>query len=162
MTGGDEVTGLRKVLGEATLVVAVMAALGAALYGWQARDGTPARVVAPEPGCDLGAGPCAAVLPDGRRLELAVTPRSLPLMEPLTFSLTVPGPVPGEPTLTVTGVNMDMGVQRASLEPAGEGAYQGRVVLPVCSSRRMEWQARVDLPADGGPLAVPFRFETLR
>ncbi len=153
---------VRRLLVEAAVVVAVMTALGAALYAWHARPGSPARVLAPEPGCDLRSGPCGAVLPDGRRLELAVRPRSLPLMEPLTLTVTVPGPLAAEPAVTVTGVNMDMGVQRADLEPAGEGVYQGQVVLPICSSRRMEWQARVGLATAAGPVAVPFRFETRR
>lgn len=151
-----------KVVRDVGLTVAVMAVAGMALYGWQARPGVELAVVEPATGCDLGAGPCAAHLDDGRRVALAVTPRSLPLMEPLTFTLTVPGPVTEVPELVVTGVNMDMGFQRTRLESMGGDRYQGRVTLPVCSTRRMLWQARVTLDLGQGPLAVPFRFSTLR
>jgi hypothetical protein len=55
-----------------------------------------------------------------------------------------------------------MGLNRTSLQRGDHGHFVGETLLPICSSRRMEWEARVLLQREQGWLAVPFRFVTER
>ncbi len=38
----------------------------------------------PEPGCDLQRQACAAILPEGGRIELSIAPRPIPILTPLS------------------------------------------------------------------------------
>lgn len=44
---------------------------------------------------------------------------------------------------------MDMGLNRYRLEPAADGAWQGRAMLPVCTTGRSDWIARVEIAQRG-------------
>jgi hypothetical protein len=112
--------------------------------------------------CDLRAGPCTSTLPDGGRVTLSIEPRSLPLARPLEIEVRLQGIEARDAAVDFVGVNMDMGLNRAPLEPAGGGRFTGTGMLPVCSRNRMVWDARVLVETPGGLVAAPFRFETHR
>jgi hypothetical protein len=40
---------------------------------------------------------------------------------------------------------MDMGLNRYRLERAADGSWQGRAILPVCTTGRSDWLARVEI-----------------
>lgn len=44
---------------------------------------------------------------------------------------------------------MDMGLNRYRLEPAADGLWQGRAILPVCTTGRSDWVARIDIEQGG-------------
>ena len=115
-----------------------------------------------DPACDLRAGPCSRVLPDGTRLAFTIRPRSLPLMQPLALEVELAGSEVAEVQVDIVGLNMNMGPNRTRLEPVGAGRWRGTTLLPVCSARVMQWEAAVWLSRGGRILAIPHRFETRR
>ena len=129
--------------------------------------GHPPLTRLPEPAaCALEAGPCTGALPGGGAVTVSLAPRPVPLLDPVTVTVTVAGSRLEPEELRVTGRSMEMGLQRARLEAAASGAdpgtYEGTFVLPVCSSRRMEWEALVVLAAPGRRVALPLPFQTRR
>lgn len=114
-----------------------------------------------DPGCDLRAGPCERALPGGGRLRFAVSPRHLPLMQPLQLTVELQGLAVQGVQVDIVGLSMDMGPNRTRLQPTA-GGWSGSTVLPVCSRSVMEWQAAVWLERDGPTLAIPHRFQTRR
>jgi len=58
-----------------------------------------------------------------------------------------------------TMAGMDMGQNRYRLAPGEAGRWQGQATLPVCTSGRMDWLARVEvLGADDGTVSADFPF----
>ncbi len=115
----------------------------------------------PESDCDLHAGPCAATLPDGRRISLSVTPRPIPVVKPLELEVSLTGPVASRRVeVDFAGVDMNMGLNRTVLKPAGEGRYAGQATLPVCITGGMAWKATVLVEEGRQKIAASFRFET--
>ena len=43
---------------------------------------------------------------------------------------------------------MDMGLNRYRLERAADGAWNGQAILPVCTTGRSDWVARVEIAQD--------------
>lgn len=64
-------------------------------------------------------------------------------------------------TVEIRGLNMDMGLNRTLLSREADGLWRGETILPICSQRRMKWEAAVQLDAGQG-LEVPFAFHTTR
>lgn len=112
--------------------------------------------------CDLAAGPCVARFPGGATVALDVEPRGIPPLAPLSLTVEIQGIAPGTVQVDFTGVDMDMGYNRAALTAAGPGLYLGQGMLPICVRGRMAWEARVLVATPDGLLAAPFRFETVR
>lgn len=114
------------------------------------------------PECDLRSGNCELQLPDGGVVQFGITPRSLPLLEPMTLDVMVTGTDVGSVEVDFAGVSMNMGFNRTKLKPADDGKFSGSIILPVCVRNRMEWQANVMLGTDAGIIVAPFRFETVK
>ncbi len=121
---------------------------------------TPMVMVEPETGCDLHRGPCAATLPGGGRLTLAITPRPIPLIEPLALEVRVDGTTARSVEVDFSSPDMYMGYNRHALDAARAGVYAGKAVLPVCTRTRMAWRARVVADTEHGRVYVPFTFVT--
>lgn len=110
--------------------------------------------------CDLNAGPCAVALGRGRTLTLAITPRPIPLMAPLSINARIDGAATPGATLDFVGEAMDMGLNRRALTDGGDGTLRGSGVLPVCVTGAMDWRAELTLKWPDGPQAVRFRFRS--
>jgi hypothetical protein len=115
-----------------------------------------------DPDCDLRAGACSSVLSDGARVSLSIEPRDLPVVKPLSLTVTVEGLQPQRVEVDFSGVDMNMGLNRAVLESRGEGLFHGKGMLPVCVSEAMEWEAKVLLHTRKGLVVAPYRFITVR
>jgi len=111
-----------------------------------------------DPACALQSAPCATVLPGGGRIELDITPRPLLPASPLRVEVRVEGFQPAAMAIEFTGVEMNMGLNRAELERHPAGRFHAMVSLPVCTAGRMLWQATLIFDGPAGRLAVPFRF----
>lgn len=97
--------------------------------------------------CDLRLG-CTA-LADQRRVTLQL--RGVPhANQPLRFELQLQGFVPQKVELDLQGVEMFMGHNRYALSPVAPGRYQAELELPVCTTGRMQWRARVLLDSGNG------------
>jgi len=115
-----------------------------------------------DPDCDLRAGPCTGVLPDGGRISFSITPRQIPVIEPIRFQVDLEGVDAREVEVDLQGVDMNMGYNRPRLEARGGDHFEGDAVIPVCVRNAMEWEARVLVHTDRGILSAPFRFITVK
>jgi hypothetical protein len=149
----------RNVVGLAALSVLLAAAAFAVARYWEAAEPAYARLPAPV-ACDLRAGPCTRALGE-YRLSLAISPPEIPLMTTLTLRVETDSPDVRQVVVEIRGLNMDMGLNRTRLQPDQDGGWVGETILPLCSQRRMEWEAAVQL--DGVErFEVPFPFATNR
>jgi hypothetical protein len=134
----------------------------AAFHGariWQSARVAPVRVE-PAAVCDLRAGPCRQALAGGS-VTFSISPGEIPLMKPLRLSVTTEGLAPEGLVVEIRGLNMAMGLNRTQLTPVGGGHWAGETILPVCSQRRMEWEAAVLLDLERR-YELPFLFHTTR
>lgn len=115
-----------------------------------------------DPGCDLHSGSCELKIPGGGSVRFEVTPKSIPLLEPLTLDVAVTGIDVDSVEVDFAGVSMNMGFNRTRLQAAEVGRYSGSIILPVCVRNRMDWEAKVMVETDAGIIAAPFRFETVK
>jgi len=113
-------------------------------------------------GCDLRAGPCTGILPDGGRISFAISPRDIPVIKPIRFQVELEGVDAREVEVDLQGVDMNMGYNRPRLNAKGEGRFEGDAIIPVCVRDAMEWEAKVLVRTDKGTVAAPFRFITVK
>ncbi|OOZ42355.1 hypothetical protein BOW53_00515 [Solemya pervernicosa gill symbiont] len=111
--------------------------------------------------CDLNLGSCSSSLADFGAVSLTIAPHPIPVIKPLSIS--VQSDIPGIESLMVdiSGLNMNMGLNRFPLLRQSDGSYRGDGMLPVCTRNLMRWQAKVIVQTDAGLVAFPFNFETL-
>jgi hypothetical protein len=143
----------------------IAAVIGVAVYkAWPILFPRVAERAPLDPACDLTSSACEVRFADGGTVRLDILPRGIPVVEPLRVEVELTGlPVPERIELDFAGVDMDMGYNRVTLDPAPEpGVYAGNGMLPVCVRERMTWEARVLLHLPNGTLAAPFRFDTTR
>jgi hypothetical protein len=139
-------------------VVLGVGAFWAARY-WQAGKPAYQRLSGPAD-CRLEAGPCEAVLASGE-VRASIDPLGIPLMTTLTLAVDLDAIDAENVIVDIRGLNMDMGLNRTRLARDAAGTWRGETILPVCSQRRMEWEAAVQI--DGAArIEVPFRFHTVR
>lgn len=112
--------------------------------------------------CNIGVRECVTKLPGGGTLRFEVSPKGIPLMEPLTVQVELEEIAADGVQVDIKGLNMEMGINRIRLEEVGPHLWRGGTVLPVCAMRLMQWEASVWLEVAGEVLAIPHRFETQR
>jgi hypothetical protein len=113
----------------------------------------------PVAGCDLNQQSCRAEMPGGGRIELAIAPHPIPVIQPLQITVDITGIAPNKVELDFQGVVMEMGYNRMTLLPAGNGRYTGAATIPVCVTGRMQWRATVAVETASQRIAAPFQFE---
>ena len=114
----------------------------------------------PDAGCNLQAQACAALLPDGARIELSITPRPIPILTPLRVEVSLSGLKANKMEIDFAGETMNMGYNRSELAATGPGRYTSTISLPVCVSGGMTWVATVIIATEQQRITVPFRFDT--
>ena len=114
----------------------------------------------PDPACDLHRQACGATLPDGGRVELAITPQPIPMVQPFTVEVRVAGSAAQTAAVDFAGVDMNMGYNRPQLAAAGPGRFSASASLPVCITGQMACQATVLLETERQRIAIPFRFDS--
>ena len=145
------------------VVLLLFAVAGVALYkGWPLLYPSLRQVAPLDPECDLRAGPCSGVLPEGGRITFAIKPESIPLVTPLAFEVRLEGLNASAVEIDFQGVGMNMGFNRPKLVAGDGGGYYGNGMLPVCVSDAMEWEAKVLVYTGDGIIAAPFRFITVK
>ena len=108
--------------------------------------------------CDLQRQACPAILPDGSRLQLSITPRPIAFLQSLRVEVALGGIEARKVEVDFAGESMNMGYNRGQLAAAGSGNYAGEASLPVCVSGSMTWVATVLIETDRQRIAVPYRF----
>lgn len=136
---------------------------GVAVYRvWPLLNPQAALVAPLDESCDLRAGPCMGTFPNGARVSLSITPRSIPVVQPLRLQVAVAGVSATAVQVDFQGVDMNMGFNRRTLAATGDGRFAGDGMLPVCVRDAMEWEVKVLVESDDGLLAAPFRFMTVK
>jgi len=123
----------------------------------------PTRFIQQDPECDLHVSTCTITISPTIKFELGITPRTIPLMEPLTFSLNYQGIDIQSLKGKIYATNMDMGVHRITLSLKEDGLLEGKVVLPTCLVGNMKWRAEFPLPKqnpDDIKDTIVFTFQT--
>lgn len=99
---------------------------------------------------------CASLVSGCAAMAGQVTVRTDAAPAPLQpFQVTVSAPQARELAIEFRMQGMDMGQNRYRLLRQADGAWTGRVTLPVCVSGRRDWQMIVDV--DGQRVALPFQ-----
>lgn len=115
-----------------------------------------------EAGCDLQQRPCSATLATGGVVQLSITPRPIPYLQPLRIEVGTRGIEARKVEVDFAGASMNMGLNRIQLGAAGAGRHSGESSLPVCVSGSMTWVATVLIETDRQRIAVPYRFDVGR
>ena len=146
------------------LYALVLVALAVAGYfgarHWQSAP--TAQLLNDGPSCNLGEAACRYATPDGGMLLLDMSPRPVPLMRAVGFSVQAADTSLVPAYVEITGLNMEMGVNRVPLRRSADGAWVGETIIPVCSQRHMQWQAALFLQSAGKLYRLNEEFDTLR
>lgn len=120
------------------LVVGYLAWDSDALYEWLSGD---IEFTAPAAPCDLHKDACRATL-DGHEVSFAITPRPVPVMKKLHFSVKGEGLEYDALKVEFYGLNMNMGRYNYTLERQSDGSYRGEGMIPSCVGA-MQWRANL-------------------
>ena len=142
-------------------IIMLLAGVLAALVWQRVRLPAEAVLAVAEPDCDLHTAPCRAWLPDGRWVELEISPRPIEMLRPLELQVRAGGLAAGAARVDIAGEDMYMGFNRPELAADGNG-FAGSGILPMCVTDSMTWRATVLLDTPEGTVAAPFRFTTWR
>lgn len=111
------------------------------------------------PGCDLSAGPCTS---QGAERSMTLTLASGPARagDTVQFSLQLKGIQPRSVTLQLEGRDMYMGINRLQLEESADqpGLWLGSTELAICTTRLMQWRARIEAQTDTAPITAHYEF----
>jgi hypothetical protein len=112
--------------------------------------------------CDPRADSCIYDYAPGGEIRFSLQPQErIKPMEPLKAIIEYPEGEMSASSLLLTGLNMQMGQNRFTFHKDGD-AYSARIMIPVCTLDRMEWQALVRMTIRGRRVAVPFHFAVER
>jgi hypothetical protein len=140
--------------------VALLLAVLVSGCGREAGEAHPARDLAVDAGCDSGRSVCVA-----RQGDMTVSLRLGPpvrAMHALPVRVEVRGAQPSSVTVDFFMPAMNMGRNLYALTRAQTDRWIGEVILPVCTSGRRDWLARVDVETAAGRLSAAFPFQTER
>lgn len=113
---------------------------------------------APE-NCNLKVAPCEARFPDGSKVVLSISPKEIPVMQPLQYRVESTDLQTDSLKLEIFGTNMNMGLYGATLSKHENGVYQGKGMLPTCTGK-MFWRANLIKEGRASHQGIAFKFET--
>jgi hypothetical protein len=146
-------------------IVAVLGFVVILIIGYKIKASLSPQITATterDASCDLRQGKCLSKLPYGGTVSLLITPKTLPSLHPLALTVEVNGAKVSTIKVDFIGVEMDMGYNRSKLHKVDEHHFEGKAMIPVCVHSKMEWEARVLLQTEKGPVMAPFRFYTIK
>lgn len=111
-------------------------------------------------GCDVKDGECATTLANTQKLSLEVSPKSLPLMKPLTFTIRTQELQQESLEAQIYATNMFMGIQTITLKRTKQGVYEGKLILPTCNQGGMIWNADIIVNELTKRYGAKFEFKT--
>jgi len=129
---------------------------------WTALFPPPVFAATAAPGCALSSGPCAATFDATRFIRLQTEPRMPLANEPLRVLVDTAGFRADSATITLSGIDMNMGLVHGDLLDSGRGSFAGEVTLPACVRRRMTWRATVTAHGADGVYRAAFELEVGR
>jgi hypothetical protein len=107
--------------------------------------------------CDLHVKPCSITIPEYGEITLEISPKEIPLMQPLVFQIYTQGELANKTLdLNIYATNMNMGYQSLKMKKISDKVYEASVILPTCTVGGMIWRAEVVI----GNVAGAFSFKT--
>jgi len=82
----------------------------------------------------------------------------VPMVKPFAVIVRTAGFSPDRVEVDFTGIDMNMGYNRPTLQASGDGRFVAEATLPVCITGQMEWQATVLVDTGRERIAIPYRF----
>jgi len=119
-----------------------------------------AQFITQDKSCDLHNTPCEITLQDGTSFELEITPKTIPLMEKMTFSIKSNNPNLENLKLNIYATNMFMGDFNLPIKNLGDGNYEALVTLPTCPVGDMLWNAEIRVEKLDKTIGARFQFKT--
>jgi len=110
--------------------------------------------------CSLQTSRCEVTLGSQERISLEISPRPARVMQPLNIDVTLAELKGSRAVLQVEGISMDMGIQHHELTMQDPARFQGRIILPICSSSQMLWQFNLNIETEEGVVQARYRLET--
>jgi len=110
--------------------------------------------------CDLGKTSCSITIQDGTSFKLEIEPKTIPLMEPLKFSIKSNNPNLKDLYLNIYATNMFMGDFKLPIKNLGDGNYEALGTLPTCPVGDMEWNADIRVEKLNETIGARFQFKT--
>lgn len=106
--------------------------------------------------CDFNLDPCNIKV-DDKNISITVHGNITPLER---FNVQLQGNAVKAAVVSVSMVDMDMGINRFVFKETAAGVFETSVVLPVCTARRKDWLAEfyIDL-IGGGKINIIYPFE---
>lgn len=110
--------------------------------------------------CDLHQSSCKIKIQDGTTFALEVNPKTIPLMEELTFSIKSNNPNLENLILNIYATNMFMGDFNLPIKNLGDGNYEAIGTLPTCPVGDMLWNADIRVEKMNKTIGARFQFKT--
>ncbi len=110
--------------------------------------------------CDLHKSSCNITIQDGTTFELEITPKTIPLMEQITFKIKSNNPNLKNLKLNIYATNMFMGDLNLPIKNLGDGKYEATGMLPTCPVGDMLWNADIRVEKLDKTIGARFQFKT--
>ena len=112
----------------------------------------------PTTGCDLNRERCTADTRWGA-LNLELSPRPLPVLNPIAIEVRFDRAYASEVSAQLDGVEMDMGLNLATLQRVDGQTLRGQLIIPVCLTGTMKWRLRLIIKDGAQEQNADFSFE---
>lgn len=119
-----------------------------------------AQFVTQNKDCDLHNSSCKIQIQDGTSFELEVSPKTIPLMQELVFSIKSNKPDLENLKLNIYATNMFMGDLYLDIKNLGNGNYEAVGMLPTCPVGNMMWNAEIRIEKLNKTIGARFQFQT--
>ena len=101
--------------------------------------------------CDLHVKSCSVDIPQFGSIQLDIEPKTIPLMKPLTFTVTLSKELhEDELNLHIYATNMNMGFYDVKMKKISKNSYQAKTTLSSCVVGGMIWRAEIALNHKSG------------
>ncbi len=119
-----------------------------------------AKFITQEKSCDLHKSACTIKIQDGTTFTLEISPKTIPLMDELTFSIKSNKKDLEGLKLNIYATNMFMGEFNLPIKNLGDGNYKAVGVLPTCPVGDMKWNADIRIEKIDKTIGARFQFKT--
>lgn len=110
--------------------------------------------------CNLHISECTFALKNDLNLTFDISPKPIPLMEPLQFRAYIEGIELPYIEVKLFATNMNMGFHTFKLTAVKPGLYEGEGMLPTCIVGNMIWQANLIINTASQSIGATFYFQT--
>ena len=119
-----------------------------------------AEFITQEKNCYLNKSSCKIEIQDGTTFELEISPKIIPLMQEIKFSIKSNKTDLKNLNLNIYASNMFMGDLNLPLKNLGNGNYEASGILPSCPPGDMLWHAEIRVEKFDKTIGAQFQFKT--